>query len=339
VRKFSDIYTSVNKEQERVISILRDVVIKDKNLSKAEGLLLLLPCIKSFYDNLNSAIEKTGFREHMRKYLNIYLPDCAFEISGTNRYTITTHEAKIIARKSIRRGEEIRYLKGSRAILTAMEDNDKKGQSLSVIKTSRNDATSALGGPVVRANHDCKPNARFITIGTSKISIIATNDIEIGTEITVSYDKHFFGTENCYCLCKTCENWSRNGWEKKDQVDNTMQIEHRYPSRQEKIKPKGIVGTSTPSRSQSGSHLPVDRRTYRTKSSHRVSGDYLSFNSKTTWTHSKQCLVDPSLRSNTKQDSCSVCGRHRHLYGYHWPKTAPRGRLDLEERRYFESAK
>jgi histone-lysine N-methyltransferase SUV420H len=100
------------------------VVIKEKDLRRAESQLLALPSLKRFLDNLKSAREKNDFRQYMRRYLNIYLPDCPFEISGTNRYKMTTHEATIIARKPIKTGEEIKYLCGIWAILTEEEEDD-----------------------------------------------------------------------------------------------------------------------------------------------------------------------------------------------------------------------
>jgi hypothetical protein len=103
------------------MSILRDVVIKEKDLPGAESQLLELPSLKRFSDNLKSAEEKDDFRRQMRRYLSIYLPDCPFEISGTNRYAMKTHEVTIIERKTIKTGEEIKYLSGIRAISTEEE--------------------------------------------------------------------------------------------------------------------------------------------------------------------------------------------------------------------------
>jgi histone-lysine N-methyltransferase SUV420H len=60
----------------------------------------------------------------MRRYLNIYLLDCPFEISRINRYKMTTYKATIIARKPIKAGEEIKYLCGIRAILIEEEEDD-----------------------------------------------------------------------------------------------------------------------------------------------------------------------------------------------------------------------
>ena len=48
---------------------------------------------KMYFSLLNTEREKEDFRRHMRKYIKMWLPDCPFEISTTNRYTILTQEA------------------------------------------------------------------------------------------------------------------------------------------------------------------------------------------------------------------------------------------------------
>ena len=197
-----------------MVSILRDVVIREKNLPKAERLLLALPGLKAFSNYLRSAEEHAAFQQHMIRYLKLYLPDCPFEISSTNRYTGTTFEATIISRRTIWEGEEIKYLCGIRAILTPEEeeDLDKRGKNFSIIITTRNQATSLLAGLGRFANHDCNANVRLATPGISSLQIFAVRNIGIREEITVAYDDNFFRDKNCECLCKTCEDGYRNGW-------------------------------------------------------------------------------------------------------------------------------
>jgi histone-lysine N-methyltransferase SUV420H len=124
----------------------------------------------------------------------------------------------VVSRKLIRKGEEIKYLYRIRVILTTEEEDDlnQKGLDFSIIKTTRNKATSFLFRPVRFANYDRKANARLVTTGSTRIKIVATRDIEIGKEITVTYDDDYFGEGNCECLCKTCEDCCRNGWRSED---------------------------------------------------------------------------------------------------------------------------
>jgi histone-lysine N-methyltransferase SUV420H len=165
-------------------------------------------------ENLKSEKEKEDFQRHLKKYVSIYLPDCPFEISTTNRYSIVTYEAAVTARKSIRKGETVKYLSGIQVTLTPEEERDlgQRRRDFSIVMSSRKKSTSLFLGPARFANHDCNANARLMTTGLSGMEIIAARDIDVGEEITVTYGEDYFGIGNCECLCKTCEDLRRNGW-------------------------------------------------------------------------------------------------------------------------------
>ena len=209
--------------EEDITSILRNAVIIEKDPLKAESELLALPGLRKFSESLKSDKEKGDFRRHLRRYINIYLPDCPFEISSTNRYTVVTHEAAIIARRDIKKGETIRYLCGVQVIMTPEEEADiaLRKRDFSVVISSRNKTASLFLGPARFANHDCGANARLMTSGAAGMEIIAVREIEIGDEITVTYGDNYFGEDNCECLCKTCEERQENGWERDG--DNPIQ--------------------------------------------------------------------------------------------------------------------
>jgi histone-lysine N-methyltransferase SUV420H len=148
-----------------------------------------LPGLKKFSASLKTDKEKDDFRRHLRKYINIYLPDCPFEVSSTNRYTVVTHEAAVTARRFIKKGEVVKYLCGIQVVMT--EEEEKHIQSsrrdFSIVVSSRNKTSSLFLGPARFANHDCGANARLMTTGRDGMDIITLMDIEIGEEITVSY--------------------------------------------------------------------------------------------------------------------------------------------------------
>lgn len=73
-------------------------------------------------------------------------------------------------------------------------------------------------GPARFANHDCDANAKLMTTSHAGIEIIATKNIDVGDEITVTYGENYFGEDNCECLCQSCEDGRRNGWEPEDGV-------------------------------------------------------------------------------------------------------------------------
>lgn len=193
--------------------LFRDVVL-GKNPQLAEVALLELSGLQKFLKSLKTEGEKEHFRRHLRKYINIWLPDCPFEVSTTNRYTIITHEAAVTARRFIKRNDSIRYLCGYLVSMSSEEekDLDLTRRDFSIVMTSRKKTSSLFLGPARFANHDCDANARLVTQGSDGMQVVAVRDIQLGEEITVTYGENYFGDGNCECLCKTCEVMGRNGW-------------------------------------------------------------------------------------------------------------------------------
>jgi histone-lysine N-methyltransferase SUV420H len=190
IRKNKNAYhSSRGIREEDVTDILQKSVIVEKNPAKAETQLLALPGLKKFSESLKTDKEKDDFRRHLRKYINIYLPDCPFEVSSTNRYTVVTHEAAVTTRLDIRKGEVVKYLSGIQVIMTPEEEEqiNSSRRDFSIVVSSRNKSASLFLGPARFANHDCGANARLMTSGTAGMEIIAVRDIEVGEEITVTY--------------------------------------------------------------------------------------------------------------------------------------------------------
>ena len=187
-------------------------------MAEAEKKLLALPGLAKVSDRLKTKKEKDDFRRHMRKYINIYLPDCPFEVTTTNRYTGVTHEAAVTARRLIRQGENVRYLSGIKVTLTRDEekDLDLRRQDFSIVMSSRKKSASLFLGPARFSNHDCNANARLVTMGPHGMEVVAVRDIEVGEEVTVTYGDNYFGLDNRECLCQSCEGMGRNGWISKD---------------------------------------------------------------------------------------------------------------------------
>ncbi|KAI9756302.1 MAG: Signal recognition particle core component [Chaenotheca gracillima] len=204
--------------EEDVTSILRKSVIVERNPAKAEAQLLQLPGLRKNLARLGSAREKEDFKAHLRKYINIYLPECVFEVNTTNRYTVVSHEASVTARSIIKKGEAIKYLSGIQVTLTPEEESDLglRRRDFSIVVSSRKKSASVFLGPARFANHDCDANARLVTTGAHGMEVMAVREIEVGEEITVTYGLDYFGENNCECLCRTCEELGRNGWASDD---------------------------------------------------------------------------------------------------------------------------
>lgn len=210
--------------------LLHDIVV-GKDPQKAEGSLLLLAGLKKFFIGLQTDREKEDFRRHMRKYINMWLPDCPFEVSTTNRYTIVTHEAATTARRPIRAGETIKYLCGNLVAMTTEEekDLDLTRRDFSIVMSSRKKTPSLFLGPARFANHDCDANARLVTRGSEGMQVVAARDIKVGDEITVNYGDNYFGDNNCECLCGTCESEGRNAWSGREAQDNSSETASPTP--------------------------------------------------------------------------------------------------------------
>jgi histone-lysine N-methyltransferase SUV420H len=230
-RRQAFFWTTIRKNRTKFVpgrGILEDVVTKillhkvivEKNARAAEQELLAMKGLKKYLDSLPNDREREWFRRHFRKYVHIYLPDCPFEISTTNRYTIIEHEASVVARRNIKKGEEIKYLCGTLVSMTRQEELDLgfNRKDFSIVMSSRRKNPSLFLGPARFANHDCNANGRLSTRGNDGMQVIAARDIEQGEEITVSYGEDYFGIDNCECLCETCERSVRNGWSPSDSV-------------------------------------------------------------------------------------------------------------------------
>ncbi|EXJ91351.1 hypothetical protein A1O1_04463 [Capronia coronata CBS 617.96] len=207
-------------KEDEVPSILLHKVIVEKDLAAAEKALLALPGLKRYKKSLRSKAENEHFLNHLRKYIAMYQTDCPWEVSTTNRYTITTYEAAVMARRRIKQGDTVKYLTGTLVPLTTEEsaDLDLTNRNFSIVVSSRKKNSSIFLGPARFANHDCDANGRLVTRGPDGMEVVAMKNIEVGDEITVSYGDDYFGPGNIDCLCHTCEVLERNGWTSKAAV-------------------------------------------------------------------------------------------------------------------------
>ena len=241
-------------QEDTVCDILRRSVIWNKDPVDAHKKLLGLPGVSKYYRGLKSEDEKEHFERHLRKYINIYLPDCPFEVATTNRYTILTAEACVKARKTIRKGEVVKYLTGIQVEMTEKEEEELSSRTdFSIVLSSRRKRPSLFLGPARFANHDCDSNARLNTSGPHGIHIVAVKEILAGEEITVTYGEDYFGIDNCECLCATCESLQRNGWDPKGPwLKDDSDEESEGEEEEEEVVGKGKKKAS----SQSGQQTP-----------------------------------------------------------------------------------
>lgn len=234
----------------------------------AEKALLALPGLKRYKKGLRSRIEQEHFLDHLRKYIAMYQTDSPWEVSTTNRYTITTYEAAVTARRRIKQGDPVKYLTGTLVPLTTEEsaDLDMTNRNFSIVVSSRKKNSSIFLGPARFANHDCDANGRLVTRGPDGMEVVAVKNIDVGDEITVSYGDDYFGPANMDCLCHTCEMLERNGWTAKsglaiDSHASTPSVETRpsvvsNPRNLKRKRESDLSSQSSPGHSPS-KHLKV----------------------------------------------------------------------------------
>ncbi|KAH7041361.1 uncharacterized protein B0I36DRAFT_22517 [Microdochium trichocladiopsis] len=204
--------------EEEIAKIVQTHLIVEPNVEVAEAKLLQTAGLRKFVNGLKTPKEKDDFRRHLRRYMQIYLPDCPFEVSTTNRYTIVTQEAAVTARQFIKKGQAVKYLSGIQVLITPEEEQElsHRKKDFSIVVSSRSKCASIFMGPARFANHDCGANARLMITSQACIEILAVRNIEVGDEITVTYGENYFGEDNCECLCQTCEDNLANGWRQSD---------------------------------------------------------------------------------------------------------------------------
>ncbi|KAF2638517.1 hypothetical protein P280DRAFT_471116 [Massarina eburnea CBS 473.64] len=226
--------------EEDIANVLRKEVIIGKDVNEAMQNLVKLSGLKKYMNSLKDK-EREHFTRHLRRYVSIYMPDCPFEVTTTNRYTITEHEASITARRDIQPREEIKYLTGVQVAMTEEQEKllELARKDFSLVISSRKKTRSLFLGPARFANHDCDANARLSTKGYDGMQVVAVKPIAQGDEITVSYGEDYFGDDNEECLCNTCETGQVNGWApyKREESSDDEDDEEEAPEK-EKAKEK-----------------------------------------------------------------------------------------------------
>ncbi|KAJ1910110.1 histone lysine methyltransferase Set9 [Mycoemilia scoparia] len=290
------------------LSIVKKVASGNTSLPEAVEELTRIEYITAFLRH-KSQIRYQDFCLHAARYFSMYLPEAGYEVSLTSRYKAVSgqDEACVIATKPFMVGEIISLCSGSIACLDEanLRRMEKERADFSVMWWSKKKHMCLFLGPARFVNHDCDSNCRFTALGSDAICFQALKNIKPGEEITTHYGHSYFGTNNCECLCSSCERYGR-GWFAKALGSPTRESNS--------INGKGMSSPPRKMRTRNGRRATISALNKTSPDTNMIACSNCKY---TTCTISE--TPTPTNSEETSRDICIRCQRHKLLFGLNWP--------------------
>lgn len=236
-----------------------------------------------------------------------------------------------------------------------------QGRDFSIIKSSMRNCSQLLLGPARFVNHDCEPSVQFYRNG-QQMMFKVLRPIQPNEEILVGYGEHYFGWQNCECLCATCEArgsgaFAREGFNSLTEREAT-EAAKKNASPDSSADSKRLLSLRIRSRKSSPNYTAANGRSPSTSSAtatpHRLesltgaeeyakrrSNSQSSNGIRNSVTPSDRELIDPADARGPKcqcltcggpfyapetwwlPDECKRCERHYRIYKADWPHRVP----------------